>query len=81
VPSVEAASLSFLRQIRMGVSRKGVTRVQGSLSVEVATYLQNKKRKALAEIESRYGVEINLQADPSVPPGKGGLEFLKEDQA
>jgi len=81
VPSVEAASLSFLRQIRMGVSRKGVTRVQGSLSVEVATYLQNKKRKALTEIESRYGVEINLQADPSVPPGKGGLEFLKEDQA
>jgi len=47
--------------------------------VEVATYLQNKKRKDLAELESRYGVGINLQADPATPPGNGSLEFLKED--
>jgi len=81
VPSVEAASLSFLRQIRMGVSRKGVSHVQGSLSMEVATYIQNKKRRDLAELESRYGVGINLQADPTIPPGNGSLEFLKEDHS
>jgi len=80
VPSVEAASLSFLRQIRMGVSRKGISHVQGSFSVEVAAYIQNKKRKDLAELESRYGVGINLQADPTIPLGNGSLEFIKEDQ-
>ena len=80
VPSVEAASLSFLRQIRMGLSRKGISHVKGSLSMEVATYIQNKKRRDLAELESRYGVGINLQADHTIPPGTGSLEFLKEDQ-
>jgi len=47
--------------------------------MEVATYILNKKRRDLAELESRYGVGINLQADPTIPPGNGSLEFLKED--
>lgn len=79
VPSVEAASVSFLRRIWMGASNKGVTQVKGVLPVEVATYLQNKKRKELAEFESRYGVDIVLQGDPALPPGSGKLEFSEED--
>ncbi|MBW1782374.1 MAG: Rne/Rng family ribonuclease [Deltaproteobacteria bacterium] len=79
VPSVETAALSFLRRIRMGVSRKGIVQVKGSLSLEVATYLQNRKRKDLAQLESRYGVDITLQADAAIPPGGGTVEFLKED--
>jgi ribonuclease E len=78
VPSVETAALSFLRRIRMGVSRKGIAQVKGCLSLEVATYLQNKKRKDLAELESRYNVDITLAADAAIPPGGGKLEFLKE---
>jgi ribonuclease E len=78
VQSVESASVSFLRRIWMGISREGVTGVKGSLSSEVATYLQNKKRKELARLESRYGVEIALQGDPSIAPGDGNLEFLPE---
>ena len=80
VPSVETAALSFLRRIRMGISRKGITCVKGLVSLDVATYLQNKKRKDLAQLESRYGVEINFQVDATIPPGGGKLEFLKEDQ-
>ncbi|MBK5099495.1 MAG: Rne/Rng family ribonuclease [Desulfobacteraceae bacterium] len=78
VLSVEASSVSFLRQIWMGVSTKGVTQVKGALPLEVATYLQNKKRKELAELESRYGVDIVLHGDPSLAPGGGKLDFLKE---
>ena len=81
VPSLETASLSFLRQIRMGVSRKGIKSVKGLLPVEVATYLQNKKRKELAQLESRYGFNIFLQGDPAIPLGGGSLEFVKEDAA
>ncbi len=81
VPSVETAALSFLRRIRMGVSRKGIVHVKGSLSLDVATYLQNRKRKDLAQLESRYGVNITLQTDAAIPPGGGTVEFLKEDQS
>ncbi len=79
VLAVGPASVSFLRQISMGVSGKGVTQVKGVLPVEVATYLQNRKRRELALLESRYGVDIVLQGDPSLPPGSGKLEFVKEN--
>jgi Ribonuclease G/E len=43
--------------------------------VEVAGYLQNRKRKELADMEKRYGVTILLHTDPFMPPGGGKLEF------
>ena len=81
IPSVESSSVSFLRQIWMGISKKGVIQVKGALPLEIATYLQNKKRKELAELESRYGVGIVLEGDPSIAPGNGKLEFLKENES
>jgi ribonuclease E len=59
----------------MGVSKGNVSKVEGTLSVDVAGYLQNRKRKELADIEKRYGVTILLHADPFTPPGGGKLEF------
>jgi ribonuclease E len=76
---VEAAAVSFLRQIWMGASNKGVVQVKGVFPADVATYLQNKKRKELAELETRYDVGITLQGDPSLPPGSGNLEFIEEN--
>ena len=78
VLSVESAAVSFLRQIWMGMSREGIAEVQGVLPLEVSSYLQNKKRKELAELEARYGVNIVLRGDPSLPPGAGKLKFVKE---
>jgi ribonuclease E len=79
VMSVESASVSFLRQIWMGVSRRGITQVKGVLPSEVASYLQNRKRKELAQLEFRYGVDINLQGDPWLAPGSAQLEFVKKN--
>jgi len=78
IPSVESASVSFIRQIGMGVSAKGIMKVKGFLPLEVASYLLNKKRKALAQIENRYGIDIDLVGDPNISPGDGTLEFIKE---
>jgi len=75
VISVESAAVSYLRRILMGVSKGNVSRVEGTLPVDVAGYLQNKKRKELTDIETRYGVTILLHADPFMPPGGGKLEF------
>ncbi len=79
VQSVEAASISVLRRLSVGLSSKDVDRVEARLPLDVATYLQNKKRRELAGLESRYGVEIHIQADPTMPPGQLHLHFLKED--
>lgn len=76
VISVESAAVSYLRRILMGVSKGDVSKVEGTLPVDVAGYLQNRKRKELADIEKRYGVIILLHADPSMPPGGGKLEFV-----
>jgi ribonuclease E len=63
----------------MGISKKGVAQVDGYLPVDVATYLQNRKRKELTDLESRYGVDIVLRGDPNISPGGGKLEFSGKD--
>jgi ribonuclease E len=77
VLSVEARSVSVLRRIWMGLAKEGITQVTGVLPLEVATYLQNRKRKEIAELESRYKVSILLEGNPAITPGGGKLEFLE----
>jgi ribonuclease E len=55
-------------------------RVEGVLPLDVASYLQNKKRKELADLEDRYGVTIQIQGDPALSPGEGNLDFVRQDQ-
>jgi ribonuclease E len=77
IMSVETAAVSLLRRIWMGVWKGGVTEVKGVLPLDVAAYLQNRKRRELAELEDRYGVAIVLQGNPALAPGEGKLEFMK----
>jgi len=81
VQSVESAAVSALRRIYMGLSREGISAVEGRLPTEVASYLQNRKRRELSELESRYGGEIILEPDPSIAPGEAELEFVKQEVA
>jgi len=76
--SVESAAVSYLRRIWMGVWKGDVKQVNGDLPVEVAAYLQNRKRKELGELENRYNVRIFLHGDPLLPPGGGKLDFVKK---
>ena len=77
VRSVGATSVSFLRQIWVGSSKRNIERVTGVLPSTVADYLLNKKRAELAELEKRYGVSIEIQGNPDLPPWGGNLEFIK----
>ena len=77
--SVESAAVYLLRRIWMGVSMGNVALVNGTLPMEAAAYLQNRKRKELAEIENRYGVTILLQGDPTLSPEGGKLDFVKKN--
>jgi len=80
IMSVESTAVSLMRRIWMGVSKGNVTQVNGVLPVEVAAYLQNRKRKELTELENRYGVAIILNTDPSLAPGNGKLDFVKKHE-
>jgi ribonuclease E len=77
VISVEAAAVSFLRRIRMGISKGDISQVNGILPADVANYIQNNKRSELIEIEKRYGTDITINAEHSMPPGGGKLDFAK----
>lgn len=77
VMSVESASVSVMRRIWVGLSKGDITQVNGRLSAEVASYLQNRKRKELLDLESRYNVKILLNPEPGLPPGEHNLEFVK----
>jgi len=80
VMSVESRAVSLLRRIRLSVSKGDVVRVNGVLPMDVAAYLLNKKRKELIDLESRYGVSVILQGDPSIPPGGGKLDFVRGEE-
>ncbi len=77
--SVEAAAVALMRRIWMGISKGDITTVNGLIPMEVANYIQNRKRKDLTSLENRYGVNIIINGDHSLPPGGGKLDFIKEE--
>jgi len=80
VRSVEASSVSFLRQIWLGASKGNIERVTGVLPNTVANYLLNKKRTELAELEKRYEVSVEIQGNPDLPLWGGKLEFVERSE-
>lgn len=62
----ESVSLAAFRSLRAHLQDKQVASVQVSLSPKVADYLQNEKRKALAQIEEESKVAIDIFAVPDI---------------
>jgi len=79
VMSVEAAALSYMRRIWLGVSREEIKKVVGNLPLDVANYVQNRKRNELALLEGRHGAQIIINGDQSISPEEGKLDFIKGD--
>ena len=80
VLSVESASLSYLRRLWLGASKGEVRKINCSLPGDVASYLLNRKRKELTDIENRYGVTILIQGDALLAPDGGRLDFVKMEE-
>jgi len=78
VRSVETQALVHLRHMQTGVTRKEIKRVLCRLPMEVAQYILNKKRQDLVELEQENQVEIQIVADPAMPPTESKIDFLKE---
>ena len=70
IPSVETLVLAFLRKLRSIAIKGEGGRIRGSVPVEVAGYLLNKKRKDLLEIEQRHNLQILIEGDRTLSPGE-----------
>ncbi len=78
VRSVEASAVAALRRIQAGLSKGNTGGVQVRVPVDVATYLLNKKRRELFDLETRYGLTIYIEGLPDLSPGEAYLEFSKK---
>jgi ribonuclease E len=76
IRSVETQALVYLRRIQTGITKKKVGRVSCRLPLEVATYLLNKKRAELVELETNYKARIEIEADTTMLPMDSQVEFL-----
>lgn len=81
VKSVEATAVSFLRQIWLSVSKGDIETVTCMLPSNVTNYLLNKKRVELAELEKRYGVNIEIQANPNLSPWEGDIKVTEKSKS
>jgi ribonuclease E len=80
VKSVEAMALSFLRKVHASASKGTIGEVVGSLPLEVAYYLLNRKRHELSQIESDYDIEVTVKGKPSFLLNQMELELVKREK-
>ncbi len=76
VPSVETQGLAFLRQLNLKTLKPDILQVNGFLPNFVATYLLNKKRGELTEIEQKRGVIITLEGDAKMTSGQSQIDII-----
>lgn len=81
VKSVEAMALSFLRKVHTAAARGTNSEIRGSLPLEVAYYLLNRKKRELAQIETDYDIEVTVKGKPSFTMNQMELEQVKRDKA
>src|SRR6185437_9476751 len=74
VKTPESMSLDVMRRLAIAVNDQRVVRVEMSVSPEVSSYLQNRKRQQLAAIEQENEKRILIRADQTL-----GLDEMKLD--
>jgi len=63
IPSVETLGISFLRKLHLEILKDEISGIKGIVSVEVADYLLNKKRKEILDLEMRHDISIRIEGD------------------
>ena len=79
----QVAELAKERSDLEPLAKKGRAFEQKCIQLEEAKELMNaedEELKELAQMEARYGLQIILQADRSLSPDGGILEFIKEER-
>jgi ribonuclease E len=73
VKSVESLGLGFLRKLQLEAVKSETLAVKGFAPHEVASYILNRKKKEILDLEARKGISITIEADPSLIPGESRI--------
>jgi ribonuclease E len=74
VKSAESMAIEVVRKLLMCAHTTGVTRITVTVEEEVASYLNNKKRRDLVQLEQDSNVEVQVVSGEGLAP-----EYLKVD--
>ena len=78
--SVESCAMHALRMLEEACGRFEKSTLILTLPQEVALYMGNNKRTYITNIEKKYGVRIQIEADNAlIKPGDFKLERIRED--
>jgi ribonuclease E len=68
VKTAESMAIEVVRHLILASQQEGAAKILITVSVDVGTYLNNKKRRELAKIEDDAGISIQVFGKESVPP-------------
>ncbi len=77
VKSPISMALAILRRIRAEVTSGTVASVKTSMPLEVATYLQNNKRREISLLEEEHQCSIQLIGDTAIRQNDYDIEFAR----
>ncbi len=67
VKTVESMSIDVMRLLALAAHREDIRRVNITVNPDVATYLNNRKRKEIARFESEGNVMVYIHPEPNAP--------------
>jgi ribonuclease E len=73
VKTVESLGLGFLRKLQLEAVKGETSSVKGYAPLDVVSYILNRKKKELIDIETGRGISITLEPDPSLIPGESRI--------
>jgi ribonuclease E len=80
VPSTESVALSVLRKLKLGTMKEGIRQVTVQLPTTVATYLLNRKRKDLSDLEGKRSIGITILGRDDLLPGQMEVVYDKKNK-
>jgi ribonuclease E len=78
VKSHESLAIEIIRLLNLSVSKNQIKRIELSVSPEVASYLQNEKRAAIAQIEQFSDKRVIIHSEPNLVGEKHQLTCYNE---
>ncbi len=80
VRTVESLALSLVRIVEEEALKDNTGRVDVQVPVDVATYLLNEKRKAIASVEKQTGVMVMVIANPAMETPQYKVSRLRKSE-
>lgn len=80
IRTVESLSLSLVRILEEEALKANTARVDIQVPIDVATYMLNEKRKAIADVEKLSGVHVLIVANPTLETPQYKVERIRKSE-